>query len=49
MMQTDSQVVLYLVAHITDLHIGAGGKLSYCRVDTAAALPQCIDTLMALP
>lgn len=39
----------YLVAHITDLHIKAGGKLSYRLVDTAGALHRCIDTLLAAP
>ncbi len=49
MMQSAPPVTPYLVAHITDLHIKAGGKLSYRRVDTAGALRQCIDTLLALP
>ena len=39
----------YLVAHVTDLHIKAGGKLSYRMVDTAGALHRWIDTLLALP
>ncbi|NOV24320.1 phosphodiesterase [Cupriavidus necator] len=39
----------YLVAHITDLHIKAGGRLSYRLVDTAGALHRCIDTLLAAP
>jgi 3',5'-cyclic AMP phosphodiesterase CpdA len=38
----------YLVAHVTDLHIKAGGKLSYRMVDTAGALHRWIDTLLAL-
>jgi 3',5'-cyclic AMP phosphodiesterase CpdA len=41
--------VPYLIAHITDLHIKAGGKLSYRLVDTAGALHRCIDTLLAAP
>jgi len=45
MMQTDSQATPYLVAHITDLNIKAGGKLSYRRVDTVDALRRCIDML----
>ncbi len=39
----------YLLAQITDLHIKAGGKLSYRMVDTAGALQRCIDTLLAAP
>jgi len=39
----------YLVAQITDLHIKAGGKLSYRRVDTAGALHALIDTILAAP
>ena len=39
----------YLVAQLSDLHIKAGGKLSYRRVDTAGALHQAIDTLLAAP
>ncbi|MGO4765714.1 phosphodiesterase [Cupriavidus sp. 2KB_3] len=39
----------YLVAQLSDLHIKAGGKLSYRRVDTAGALHLAIDTLLAAP
>jgi 3',5'-cyclic AMP phosphodiesterase CpdA len=39
----------YLLAHITDLHIKAAGKLSYRIVDTAGALQRCIATLLAAP
>ena len=39
----------YLVAQLTDLHIKAGGRLSYRMVDTAAALHTAIDTLLAAP
>ncbi|WP_423193542.1 phosphodiesterase [Cupriavidus sp. H18C2] len=38
-----------LVAQLTDLHIKAGGKLSYRMVDTAGALHAAIDTLLAAP
>jgi Icc protein len=34
-----------LVAQISDLHIKRAGALAYGRVDTAAALTRCIDTL----
>jgi len=44
---TDSRS--YLVAQLTDLHIKAGGKLSYGMVDTAGALHRAIDTLLAAP
>lgn len=39
----------YLLAQLTDLHIKAGGKLSYRRVDTAGALHLAIDTLLDAP
>lgn len=39
----------YLLAQITDLHIKAGGKLSYRMVDTAGALHRCIDSLLDAP
>ena len=39
----------YLLAQLTDLHIKAGGKLSYRMVDTAGALHLAIDTLLAAP
>ncbi|MCS6766559.1 MAG: phosphodiesterase [Candidatus Protistobacter heckmanni] len=39
----------YLLAQISDLHIKAGGKLSYRRVDTARMLERCIDALLAAP
>ena len=39
----------YLVAQLTDLHIKAGGKMSYRMVDTAGALHTVIDTLLAAP
>jgi len=37
-----------LIAQITDLHIKRTGELAYEKVDTAAALTRCIDTLNAL-
>jgi Icc protein len=37
-----------LVAQISDLHIKRPGELAYEKVDTAAALTRCIDTLHAL-
>ncbi|AOY96677.1 phosphodiesterase [Cupriavidus sp. USMAA2-4] len=39
----------YLIAQITDLHIKAGGRLSYGVVDTAGALQRCLDTLLVAP
>ncbi|WP_035059082.1 phosphodiesterase [Andreprevotia chitinilytica] len=37
-----------ILAQITDLHIKAGGRKAYGRVDTAAALARCIDRLNTL-
>jgi 3',5'-cyclic-AMP phosphodiesterase len=37
-----------LIAQITDLHIKRPGELAYQKIDTAAALTRCIDTLNAL-
>jgi 3',5'-cyclic-AMP phosphodiesterase len=34
-----------LIAHVSDLHIKRPGELAYRRVDTAAALTRCIETL----
>ncbi|NUA31499.1 phosphodiesterase [Cupriavidus basilensis] len=45
----DNPAGTYLLAHITDLHIKAGGKLSYRMVDTAGALRRCIASLLAAP
>jgi Icc protein len=39
----------YLVAQLTDLHIKAGGKLSYKKVDTAGALRAAVASVLALP
>ena len=35
----------FILAHISDAHLKTGGKLAYRKVDTAAALTRCIDTL----
>lgn len=37
-----------LIAQISDLHIKTPGALAYGKVDTAAALARCIETLNAL-
>jgi 3',5'-cyclic-AMP phosphodiesterase len=37
-----------LIAQISDLHIKRPGELAYGRVDTAAALTRCVDTLNRL-
>ena len=37
-----------LIAQLTDLHIGAGRRLAYRKVDTAAALEKAIDHVMAM-
>jgi 3',5'-cyclic-AMP phosphodiesterase len=39
----------FLLAQVTDMHIKAGGKLSYRVVDTQAALERCIAHLLRLP
>jgi Icc protein len=39
----------FLLAQVTDMHIKAGGKLSYRVVDTEASLARCVSHLMALP
>jgi predicted MPP superfamily phosphohydrolase len=39
----------FLLAQVTDMHIKAGGKLSYRVVDTEASLARCIAQLMRLP
>ena len=39
----------FLLAQVTDMHIKAGGKLSYRVVDTEAALARCIDQIVKLP
>lgn len=37
-----------IVAHVSDLHLKAGRRLAYRRVDTAAAFQRCVARLMAL-
>lgn len=39
----------FLLAQVTDMHIKAGGKLSYRVVDTEASLARCVAHLMRLP
>ena len=39
----------FLLAQVTDMHIKAGGKLSYRVVDTEAALARCVEHLVKLP
>lgn len=39
----------FLLAQVTDMHIKAGGKLSYRKVDTEAALARCVAHINALP
>lgn len=39
----------FLLAQVTDMHIKAGGKLSYQRVDTAKSLAYCVGEIAKLP
>lgn len=39
----------FLVAQVSDLHIKAGGKMSYRIVDTAGMLRACVAHMLALP
>src|SRR4051794_15496781 len=39
----------FIVAQVSDLHIKAGGKLSYKVVDTAGMLRACIAHMLTLP
>jgi 3',5'-cyclic AMP phosphodiesterase CpdA len=39
----------FLLAQVTDMHIKAGGKLSYRVVDTESSLARCVRQLGALP
>ena len=39
----------FLLAQVTDMHIKAGGKLSYRVVDTEAMLARCIEQITRLP
>ena len=39
----------FLLAQVTDMHIKAGGQISYRVVDTEASLARCVAHLMKLP
>lgn len=39
----------FLLAQVSDMHIKAGGKLSYRVVDTEGSLERCVAHLLALP
>lgn len=39
----------FLLAQVTDMHIKAGGKLSYRVVDTESSLAKCLAQVMKLP
>jgi len=39
----------FLLAQVTDMHVKAGGKLSYRVVDTQAALERCVAHLLEMP
>ena len=39
----------FLLAQVTDMHVKAGGKLSYRVVDTETSLARCVAHLMKLP
>ena len=39
----------FLLAQVTDMHIKAGGKLSYRVVDTEASLERCVEHLLKMP
>ncbi|HUP29431.1 MAG TPA: phosphodiesterase [Usitatibacter sp.] len=39
----------FLLAQVTDMHVKAGGKLSYRVVDTDASLARCVEHLLHLP
>ena len=39
----------FLLAQVTDMHIKAGGKLSYRVVDTQSSLERCVAHLLKLP
>jgi 3',5'-cyclic AMP phosphodiesterase CpdA len=39
----------FLLAQVSDMHIKAGGKLSYRVVDTAGSLARCVAHLLAMP
>jgi 3',5'-cyclic-AMP phosphodiesterase len=39
----------FLLAQVTDMHVKAGGKLSYRVVDTESHLAKCVAHILALP
>ena len=39
----------FLLAQVTDMHVKAGGKLSYRVVDTEASLARCVEHMLRLP
>ena len=39
----------FLLAQVTDMHIKAGGKLSYKVVDTEGSLARCVERILSLP
>ena len=39
----------FLLAQVTDMHIKAGGKLSYRVVDTEGSLGRCVAHILAMP
>lgn len=39
----------FLLAQVTDMHIKAGGKLSYRVVDTERSLERCVEHLLQMP
>jgi len=39
----------FLLAQVTDMHVKAGGKLSYRVVDTEASLARCVEHINAMP
>lgn len=39
----------FLLAQVTDMHVKAGGKLSYRVVDTESSLRRCVAHVLALP
>ena len=39
----------FLLAQVTDMHIKAGGKLSYRVVDTEGSLRRCVEHVLKLP
>ena len=39
----------FLLAQVTDMHVKAGGKLSYRVVDTEKSLERCVAHLLAMP